>query len=139
MTTEMIKDPTIVINREGFFEHYFPFLPVELKIIIYKYANKGIWKKPKNKYNVNDILRYKMYIKRKIIINISKGLCESDYHPNPLGPLIVTSIRWNKKYRCYIYNYNYGRMQQLTGEAKEYEVERTTIRYLNNYRHYVIQ
>ena len=80
-----------------------------------------------------------MHIKRKIIANIPKGLCQSDVQPNPLGPLIVTNIRWCKKYRCYVYNYNYGRMQQLTGEAKEHEVEKSTIRYLNNHRHYVIQ
>ena len=135
----MTKDFEEDMDRQQFFQNYFTHLPVELKIKIFNYANEGIWKKPESLYTKTDVITYKMHIKRKIIANIPKGLCQSDVQPNPLGPLIVTNIRWCKKYRCYVYNYNYGRMQQLTGEAKEHEVEKSTIRHLNNHRHYVIQ
>ena len=128
----MIKDVTIKINREGFFDQYFSLLPAELKMLIYKHANEDIWKKPENKYNDTDVLRYKMHIQQKITDNIPKGLCHIDYHPNPLGPLIVTHKRWCKKHRCYVYNYNYGRWGCYKGEAKEHEVEKTRLRYLNN-------
>jgi len=139
MSTIMTKDFQEDMDRQQFFQNYFTHLPVELKIKIFNYANEGIWKKPESLYTKTDVITYKMYIKRKIIANIPKGLCQSDVQPNPLGSLIVTNVKWSKRYRCYFYEYKYGRHQHFTGEARECEVEKIRTGNTDNHQHFAIQ
>ena len=133
MSTTMVKD------EDTFLKYYFPLLPAEVKMRIFHHANQHVWKKPNSIYKAGDIVTYKMHIKRKIIANIPRGLCKSDVQPNPLGPLIIKHYRWSRKHRCYIYNYEYGRVRHYSGEAKEYELERTTKQYMDNFGHFVMQ
>ena len=88
-------------NRDSFFETYFQYLPPEIKMRIFTHANNGVWKTRKWS-SKGDIITYKMYMKRKIIANIPRGLCQGDVQPNPLGPLIISKVEWSKRHRCYV-------------------------------------